>query len=88
MKHTHTLIHTNSDPSIATTPKSDLKIDFDKPKTDTSNSANYIKATNSIKPNIIKHKVHENTLTTTVGMIVDNNKKPTLTTVSVIFIFW
>ena len=71
--------HSFTDPSIATTPKSDLKIDFDKAKMpDTSTtSANYIKA-NSIKPNIIKHKVHETlTTTTTVGL----DKKPTLTTV-------
>merc|ERR1712242_61968 len=66
----------SNNPSIATTPKSDLKIDFDKAKTpDTSTSANYIKA-NSIKPNIIKHKVHETLTTTTVGL----DKKPTLTT--------
>ena len=58
--------------SISATPKSDLKIDFEKIRTP-DNTSNYIKS-NSIKPNIIKQK---ETLATSYA-----DKKPMLATVS------
>ena len=60
--------------SISATPKSDLKIDFEKIRTP-DNTTNYVKS-NSIKPNIIKHKLQE-TLATSYA-----DKKPILATVS------
>ena len=62
--------------SISATPKSDLKIDFEKIRTP-DNTTNYIKS-NSIKPNIIKHKLQE-TLATGTSYA---DKKPMLATVS------